>query len=456
MDIEVTPWSRTEFFKVKPSVNELIRLHHHLFRHDDFAQVTYAYPFGKNNMANAIKRLTPRKDYEFFLARIQPSNEIIGWIALSFYVEGNKAEGMEKWEANLEWTEMCSHILRHWKIDMAGETSNVWDMIKRASSSLQAKHLPRNYCIINTLVFMPELPESEITNALVKHAIKFWRNRVMLRTEWAIWVQVPHVADHVYRRFGFKELGEYIVNLGNYGFLPREERYTYGEYGWKFMILRGPSGSATNEPNAVWKLNKGKSKEQPQEDTKKHVAAWKPDKSKTEEPLEDEAEHAAARKPGKGKGKDRRLEDQQDEENDPARETFSERDAKRKHDWEEAEKRLEEIRLRRGAPPLPGEVARLVRIQGRTEGRGLNTTSPWEGKSVEQRSEKVRPELPGDPLEDPLQRNAEVTSPPPDNFVPTKSEEDLIEAMRAWGVDEEEIELVKAVALSLTDEADDE
>ncbi len=454
MHIEVTPWSRTEFFKVKPSVNELIRLHHHLFRHDDFAQVTYAYPFGKDNMANAIKGLIPRKDYEFFLARIQPSNEIIGWIALSFYVEGNEVKGIEKWEAKLEWTEMCSHILKHWKIDMVGQTSNVWDMIKRTSSSLQAKHLPRDYCIINTLVLMPELPESEITNALVKHAIKFWRNRVMLRTEWAIWVQAPYFAEHVYRGFGFKELGECTVNLGNYGFLPKEKRYTSGEYGWKFMILRGPSGSATNEPNAVWKLNKVKSKEQPQEDTEEHVAAWKPDKSKKEEPLEDEED--AARKLGKGKGKDRRLGDQQDEDNDPARGTFSERDAKRKREWEEAEERLEEIRLRRGAPPLPGEVACLVRIQGRAEGRGLNTTSSWKGKGVEQRSEDVRPRLPGDPLEGPLQRNAEVTSPPPDNFVPTKSEEDLIEAMRAGGADEEEIELVKAVALSLTDEAEDE
>ncbi len=248
MHLEVTPWSRTEFFKIKPSVNELIRLHHHLFRHDDFAQVTYAYPFGKDNMANAIKGLIPRKDYEFFLARIQPSNEIIGWIALSFYVEGNEAQGVEKWEAKLEWTEMCSHILKHWKIDVASETSNVWDTIKRASSSLQAKHLPRDYCIINTLVLMPELPESEITNALVKHAIKFWRNRVMLRTEWAIWVQAPHFAEHVYRGFGFKELCEYTVNLGNYGFLPKEERYTFGEYGWKFMILRG---QAVQQPTSL-------------------------------------------------------------------------------------------------------------------------------------------------------------------------------------------------------------
>ena len=456
MQIEVTPWSKTEFFKIKPSVNELIRLHHHRFRHDDFAQVTYAYPFGKDNVANAIKGLIPRKDYEFFLARIQPSNEIIGWIALSFYVEGNEAEGMEKWEAKLEWTEMCSHILKHWKIDMAGETSNVWDMIKRTSSSLQAKHLPRDYCIINTLVLMPELPESEITNALLKHAIKFWRNRVMLRTEWAIWVQAPHFAEHFYRGFGFKELGEYKVNLGNYGFLPKEKRYISGEYGWKFMILRGPSGSATNEPNAVWKLNKGKSKEQPLEDTEEHVAAWKPYKNKKDILLEDEEEPAAARKLGKGKGKDRRLEDQQDEENGPGRENLSERDAKRKREWEEAEERLEDIRLQRGAPPLPGEVACLVRIQKRAEGRGLNTTGPWKGKSVEQRSEDVQPGPPGEPLEGPLQRHAEVTSPLPDNFVPTKSEEDLIEAMRAGGVDEDRIELVKAVALSLTDEVEEE
>ena len=102
---------------------------------------------------------------------------------------------------------------------------------------------------------------------------------------------------------------------------------------------------------------------------------------------DDNESEPTARKPDKGKGKDCRLEGEQDEDDDPARETLSERDAKRKREWEEAEKRLEEIRLRRGAPPLLGEVARLIQIQDRAEGRGLNTTSPWEGKSVEQRSE---------------------------------------------------------------------
>lgn len=44
----------------------------------------YGYPLGKDITTSAIKELIPMKNYEFFLARIQPSDEIVGWVALSF------------------------------------------------------------------------------------------------------------------------------------------------------------------------------------------------------------------------------------------------------------------------------------------------------------------------------------------------------------------------------------
>lgn len=474
MSMEVLPWARTEYDKVNPSVNELIRLHHLYYRRDLFAQVMYAYPFGKDTIANAIKALVPRTDYEFFLARLLPSKEIVGWIALSYNIEGIEAENRDEYEARLEWTEMCSHIMRYWKVDNAGEQSNVWDTIKRASSSLQAKNLPRDYCIINTLVMIPEMYKSGVANKLVERAIKFWENRVTVGTQWAMWVQAPPFAQKLYKGFGFEEVGEYTVDLGDYGFLRREERQIHGEYGWKFMVLRGASGLATKKPVAAWKSKRRKNKEQQLEDAEEDVAAKKPDKGKRkEQPLEDEEEHAAARKPDKGKrkeepleeeeehatrkldkgkGKDHRPDDQQqDEDNHAAHEGLSELDARRKRAWEEAEERLEEIRLRRGLLPLPGEVATLTRIQRRAEDRGLITTGLSKGKGVEQRTKDIKLTPSREPLAGPLQRNAEVTEQPPDNFVPTKSEEDFIEAMRAGGVDEEEIDLVKALALSLTD-----
>ena len=63
-----------------------------------------------------------------------------------------------------------------------------------------------------------------------------------------------------------------------------------------------------------------------------------------------------------------------DEYKHPAGEELSERDAKVKHEWKEAEERLDEIRSRKGPLPLPGEVACLVRIQRKTEYRGRDTT----------------------------------------------------------------------------------
>ncbi|KAL9072319.1 MAG: hypothetical protein Q9161_003638 [Pseudevernia consocians] len=453
MSMEVLPWARTEYYKVDPSVNELIRLHHLYYRRDLFAQVMYAYPFGKDTIANVIKALLPRTDYEFFLARLTPSKEIAGWIALSFNIEGVKAENKVEYEAKLEWTEMYSHIMRDWKVDNAGEKSNVWDTIKRASSSLQAKNLPHDYCIINTLVMIPEMYKSGVAHKLVECAIRFWRNRVTVGTEWAMWVQAPPFAQKLYKGFGFEELGEYTVDLGDYGFLPWEERPIHGEYGWKFMVLRGTSDVATKEPVAAWKSKRRKHKEQQLEDAEEDIAAKRPDKGKMKhQPLEDEEEHAAARKFGKGKGRDHRPDDQQqDEDSHAAHEGLAERDTKRKRAWEEAEKRLEDIRLRRGLPPLPGEVATLTRIQRKAEDRGLITTGLSKDEGVGQRTGDVKPAPPREPLEGPLQRNAEVTEQSPNNFVPTESEENLIDAMRAGGVDEEEIDLAKAIALSLTD-----
>lgn len=434
--MEISCWSRSEWWRNKPSLYELVRLHRELHRHDKFAQVISAYPFWEDTVTRAVKELISRRDYEFFLARLQPSNEIVGWVALSFDIEGNETEGREKFEARLEWTEMCSNILKSWKIDGAGEKTNAWDAIKRASSNLQVKYLPRDYCIINALVLYPQFQRAGVANALLENVINFWRNRVMAGREWAIWVQAPPFAQNLYKRYAFEEVGGYEVDLGDHGFFPKDKRSVFGRYGWKFMVRRDPSGSAIEESGG----------------------APKPDKSKSrEEPLKDMGESVAARKLNKGKGKGKQQQQQLDElrldkHNHPRQGDLSEHAAEQQRAWEEAEERVEEIRLRRGPPPLPREVACLVRIQRRAKEREHNPTSRSKGKGVEQRLEDERPASPGQPPARPLQRNAEVTFQPQDNFTPSKSEEDLIEAMRAGGVDEEEIELVKALTFSLSDE----
>ena len=396
-------------------MNELARLHHELYRLDEFAQVIYAYPFGKETVASAIKELIPKKNYEFFLARLQPSDEIVGWVALSFDVEGTEEENRDKYEARLEWTEMCSHILKYWKVDSASGDSNVWDTIKRASSSLQAKHLPRDYCIINSLVLLPQFQKPGVARVLLEHAIGFWKKRVVVGTEWAMWVQAPAITHNMYKIYGFKEVGEYEVDLGDYGFLPKEERKIFGNYAWKFMILKEASGSATEEPAGARKVDKGKGKEQTQD----------------------------------GLGPD--------EGNRSTPEELSQHDAERTRTWEEAEQRLDEIRFRRGPPPGIGEVGRLIKTQRDARRRESDSTGPSKGKGKEQRSEEVQhskdhQSAPEESMVPSPQHNGEATSQPHDNFMPTKSEEDLIEALKMHGVDEEEIELVKALALSLSNQ----
>lgn len=515
VELKVLLWARTEFWRNKSSVSELVRIHYDIHRPDKFAKVMYLYPWGRDTVANAIKERILRKDYEFFLARVTLSKEILGWVALSFNVIGNAAENEDKCEAGLEWTEMCSHILKDWKIECFGEKSNIWDTIKRASSILQAKHLPPSYCIINTLVLRPGYEKAGVATALIQHVIAFWGNRVIVGAEWAIWVQAPPFVQEQYTRYGFKEVGECKVDLDNYGFFPESKRSVSGKYTWKFMILREASGSATKEPDLATETptsaieepvgarehDTGKSKEQSpkrmgehasgrqlyesksrdksqedMEDMEDIVAAQRLDKGNSKEKsLEDVEErvrvrkleveskgqspqnveiHVAVRELDKGKRKEQQLDSLRlDEYEHPVR-GRSGYEAEQTHVWEEAEERLEEIRLRRGPPPLPGEVACLIRVQSRAEDRRAEAIGLSKGKGAEERSEDVRTAR--EPLACPLQHDVQITGQPQDNYVPTKSEDDLIDLMKNAGVDVGEIDIVKAPAFSLSDEALDE
>lgn len=140
----------------------------------------------------------------------------------------------------------------------------------------------------------------------------------MLGTKWAIWLQVPPVTQNLYTKHGFEEVREYPIDLGDYGFLPQEERKIDGEYVWKFMVLRETSGSATEKPDGARKLNKGKSNNQLRENVEERLAASPLDKSK---------------------GKVQTLDDLQiDEDSYPAHGDFLEDDAGQRSAWEEADK----------------------------------------------------------------------------------------------------------------------
>ena len=440
---------------------ELIRIHRKVHQKDKVSEIISGYPYWEDTLIRTVKELKSRTDYEFFLARITSSKEIVGWIAISFVTEGNETIGRNKFEARLERTELFSNILKTWKVESSGGKSNVWEEIKRASSSLQAKHMPPDHCIINALVVYQheQFEESGVANALLEHVIEYWRKQVEVGTEWAIWVQATAFAQPWYKNYGFDEVGEYNIELGDYGFLPKCKRRPSqkGKYGWKFMIRREPSGSAIDRPLVAPKLDKGKGKQQDLDDL------------------------------------------QPDEDSQPQHEDRSKYDLAKYHKdtWESAEERLEKIWNGQGNPPLSGEVEFLKRVKRGAEEKGyippprrstgkdreqrvetapparprqskgkdreerVETAPPArprqsKGKEREQREEIAPPAPRAEPPARPLQSNTKITSQPQDNFVPTKSEEDLIQAMREGGVDEEEIELVKALTFSLSDKVEGE
>lgn len=81
---------------------------------------------------------------------------------------------------------------------------------------MQAKHLPHDHCIINTLVLHPDFQKAGVANGLLEHAIELWSEQnglhgCKLRTSLEICT-----------RDGFEEVGDYAIDLGDYGFGPRK------------------------------------------------------------------------------------------------------------------------------------------------------------------------------------------------------------------------------------------
>lgn len=98
-----------------------------------------------------------------------------------------------------------------------------------------------------------------------------------------MWVQAPPSTHNLNNKHCFEEVGEYEVNLDNYGFLHKEERIIFGNYAWKFMVRWEASGSATQAPDEARKHVKGKGKERPREDMEEHVTAQRFEKGKGKE-----------------------------------------------------------------------------------------------------------------------------------------------------------------------------
>lgn len=443
--MEVTCWDRKAFFHNKPSVEELIRIHQRLHREDSFAEVMCSYPFGKDIMPKTIRELIKRTDYEFFVARLPESQEFLGWIALSFNHESSEAKNKEMYEANLEWTQMCSHILRTWKVDRAGEKSNVWDIMKRASSSLQSEHLPRRYCIINTLVVLPEFQQRGVANGLLHRALEYWSKSVAVGTEWAMWVQAPPFAHTLFSAFGFEEVGQYEVDLGDYGYHCKEEREVEGWYDWKFMVKREASGSAIPKPEGVGTADKGKGKERESEDEDE-------DEDYVEEESEDEEEHFAPWRQAKGKSKVRQ--ESEDSEDSVAERKYN-KGKEKEHRYQQDPQADELIHPAYGDPSIP--LAERTRIW--EEGNKRLYVDPqlrsaersWAWEEANERLEEIHDAEAGM-----SRRKEKVATKQKDKYVPSDSAESLIEAMRRGGVDEEEIEKVKAMAAGMSEEAREE
>ena len=92
-------------------MHELIRVYNEDHRRDKFSTVISKYPYWEEILKRTVNELMYRTDYEFFLARLISSKEIVGWTAVNFVSEGNETKGIHKFEARMEPTELYSNIL---------------------------------------------------------------------------------------------------------------------------------------------------------------------------------------------------------------------------------------------------------------------------------------------------------------------------------------------------------
>ena len=156
----------------------------------------------------------------------------------------------------------------------------------------------------------------------------------------------------MYEENAFKEVGEYKIELGDYGFPPKKDRNVSGEYCWKFMVRREPRESAINEPLAEPTLDKDKRKQQDLDDLQ----------------------------------------------------------AQNEYDWKSVDRRLENIQTEQGNPPLSGEVESLMRVKRNAEVKGYRPPPRSKGKDRDEEGEIAGPAPREKPPTRSLQGNTTVTS----------------------------------------------
>ena len=224
----------------KDSIKEMIHIYQEAYKHDQTFQLKHILPHLIEQMAELISRRCTKPECEFIVARTEPSNRIIGWIALAFKLAENKQISEE--HVLLAQYALLPDIVAKCKKEGIGtaQLKNLSHKVLSDFKSAREKQLPDEHCIISTLVVDPSYQRKGVASALLSKTIT--RSEVFC---FPIWVQAPSTHQTLFSSHDFESISEYQIDLNEHVPSPdnkgkNKAASTLGTYAWTFMLRQKP------------------------------------------------------------------------------------------------------------------------------------------------------------------------------------------------------------------------
>lgn len=233
-------------------INEMIRIYQEAYKNDECVQLKHAVPDFMELMAETIASRVKKPECEFIVAKTESSNQVVGWLALAFKLEGNRDLSEE--HLLLAQYALLPDIVSKGKSQGIGtdEMKTLAHSMFKEFKDAREKQLPDKHCILSTLVVDPEYQNKGVASALLSKAITL--SEVF---SFPIWVQAPEACQGLFERHLFEEAGEYRLDLND--FVPKSEGKgkakavpSLGKYVWKYMVRKEPLDQA----NRAYKSSK--------------------------------------------------------------------------------------------------------------------------------------------------------------------------------------------------------
>ena len=220
----------------KDSIKEMMHVYQEAYKHDPTMQLQYVLPSLIERMAETISSRCTKPECEFIVARTETSNQIIGWIALTFKLSKTK-QISEEHVLMTQYALLPDLVAKCKKegIDTA-QLKTLSHQVMSDFKSAREKQVEGKHCIINALVVDPTYQRKGVASALLSKAIT--RSEVFA---FPIWVQAPSAHQTLFSNHDFEEISQYRIDLNEHIPEPVDKGKnkavsTLSTYTWTFML----------------------------------------------------------------------------------------------------------------------------------------------------------------------------------------------------------------------------